>query len=365
VKFLDIAPKDSERLEIIDAVTKVVDSGNYLSSNQVIEFEQEFRDYIGSDYCRSVGSGFDALVLAMNALGVKRGDLVVVPAFTAFPVWSAVSAVGALPLPVHPNIYTYNFDIGDLMNKLDKYQGKISAIIAVHLFGYPERIDTILHYAGDVPVIEDCSHAHGSHFDNQHVGTFGDIGIFSFYPTKPLGAFGDAGAIVTDNARYFNSCIKATGRRGIMNSRMDEIQAAILRVKLKYLDQEINRRKKIALKYLFNLPPHADNNQISLPRYDLDGNQRIHSWYEFVIKANQRTELRIELDRAGVPTLIHYMPPWMTADRYRTFGDQYNLFNSTSELLSETVLSLPLTERACDKAIEVIADYVRGNYGKN
>jgi dTDP-4-amino-4,6-dideoxygalactose transaminase len=343
VPFLDLRlPYQELQAEFDSAYHRVMKSGRYILGEEVETFEAEFAAYCGARYCVSVANGLDALHLILEAYGIGIGDEVLVPANTFIATWLAVSHTGAKPVPVEPSLATYNIDVNSLEGSLTP---RTRAIIAVHLYGQPAAMDEILQFARqhDLRVIEDASQAQGARFRGLPVGGLSDAASFSFYPTKNLGAFGDGGAIVTNDERlarriqvlrnygspskYFNEV------RGY-NSRLDPLQAAFLRVRLPYLDEWNLRRQTFAHLYLTEL----SSVQCVLPAV-LTWVQPV--WHQFVIRHRERDRLRDRLASHGIETEIHYPIPPHLSGAYSDDALKGKDLKKTEEL-AKTVLSLPM-----------------------
>lgn len=328
--------------ELDEAYYSVMESGGYILGNEVKSFEKEFSEKVDAKYCIGVGNGLDALRLGLRALGIGRGDEVIVPANTYIATWLAVSLENAIPVPVEPDGRTYNIN-PDLIEK--SITKKTKAILPVHLYGQPANMNHISEIAEkyDLKVLDDAAQAHGSQYDNKKIGALADATVFSFYPTKNLGAIGDGGAVTTNNEevaekikklrnygeskKYYNDFIG-------FNSRLDELQAAFLRVKLKHLDEIIKRKDDIANVYLTEIK----NNAIILP-YISDHNK--HAWHQFVIRSQDRSELKKYLYENNIETLIHYpVPPYLQlAYKFLNIDPRKFLL---SKKIADEVLSLPI-----------------------
>ncbi|MDA7818347.1 DegT/DnrJ/EryC1/StrS family aminotransferase [Sulfurimonas sp.] len=346
ITFLDIKNINLQyRQELIEACTSVIDSGWYIQGNECNKFEEEFSSYCGSKYTVGVANGLDALILIMRAyieLGdFNENDEVIVPSNTYIASILAISKNNLTPVLVEPSMDTYNIDI----NKIeDKITSKTKAIMVVHLYGQAVEMESILSLAKkyDLKVIEDSAQAHGAYDKNKRVGSIGDASGFSFYPGKNLGALGDGGAVTTDDESLANT-IRALGNYGShkkyenlykgTNSRLDEIQAAMLRVKLKYLDSEIKHRRQIANYYLDNIK----NENLLLPNIK---EQSSHVWHLFVIRAKRRGEVQKYLSQNGIQTLIHYPVPPYKQEAYSEWSNQKFYI---SEMIHDEVLSLPIS----------------------
>lgn len=327
--------------EYEEAALRVLRSGWYILGPELEAFEQEFARFVGAKCCIGVNSGLDALTLALRALGIKAGDEVIVPANTYIATVLAITANDALPVFVEPNQY-YNIDENLIEQAITK---KTKAIMAVHLYGQAANMSAVMKIADKhgLPVVEDCAQSHGAHYGDKMTGHWGTIGCFSFYPTKNLGAFGDAGAVVTDEEelakkismlRNYGSEIKYHNKYAGVNSRLDEIQAALLRVKLKHLPNLIEERKHIARKYLKGII----NPQIELPEICENAE---HVYHQFVVKCQKRDQLKQYLANHGVDTVIHYPIPPHLAECYAYLGIKKGSL-PRAEKYAETVLSLPM-----------------------
>lgn len=343
--------------EIDNAIFNVLKSGNYILGDEVIKFEKEFSLFTKSKYSVSVASGSDALYFSLLAGGIKKDDEVIVPSFTATATVAAIVQAGAKPVFAEIDPYTYTIDSKMIKNYITK---KTRAIIPVHLYGNSADILSIRKIAKkfNLILIEDCAQAFGTKNMNKQVGLFGDFGAFSFYPTKNLGCIGDGGMIITQNKKAYNRLLllRQYGwkKRYISsihgwNSRLDEIQAAILRIKLKNVSLFLNKRKEISEYYLRNIK----NSKIQLPITEKNVN---HSYNIFVIKCKQRNELQKYLLNNGIGTMIHYPVPVHLNPAYKSFGNKTDLANT--EKISKEILSLPihvgLTKSEQDKIISLI-----------
>ncbi|MDX4048713.1 DegT/DnrJ/EryC1/StrS family aminotransferase [Aliarcobacter skirrowii] len=346
IPFLDLKGLNAQyRAELIDACTRVIDSGWYIQGNECKEFDKEFAQYCGTKYAIGVANGLDALILILRAykeLGVMNdGDEVIVPSNTYIASTLAISQNNLVPILVEPDINTYLIDQTKIEEKITS---KTKAILPVHLYGQTCEMDKINEIAKkhNLKVIEDSAQSHGAFYENKRSGNLGDASGFSFYPGKNLGALGDGGAVTTNDEELANT-IKALGNYGShkkyenlykgVNSRLDEMQAAMLRVKLKYLDEESNKRREIANYYLQNIK----NDNIILPTVR---NQDSHVWHLFVIRTLKRDELQKYLSDNGIQTLIHYPIPPHKQDAYKELNNQrYEI----SEQIHNEILSLPIS----------------------
>ena len=339
------------------AALRVLESGWYILGNEVKQFEEEFKTHVGSKYCVGLNSGLDALILAVRALGIGKGDEVIVQANTYIATVLGITENDATPIYVEPDEY-FNIDASKIEEKITD---KTKAIMVVHLYGQASRMDKIMEIANrhNLPVIEDCAQSHESCFNGKMTGTFGTIGCFSFYPTKNMGAFGDAGCIVTDNEeianrirmmRNYGSRVKYYNEIEGVNSRLDEMQAALLRVKLTHMDYITNERYKLGKRFLEGI----HNSKIILPK-TLDGVN--HVYHQFVIRCKERDALQAFLKEHDIQTQIHYPIPPHLADCYKWQGYKAGDFPITEEY-ANTVMSLPLytgmTEEEQDYLIEIL-----------
>jgi dTDP-4-amino-4,6-dideoxygalactose transaminase len=346
IPFLDLKGINSQyREELIEACRRVIDSGWYILGKECEEFEKEFAEYCGTKYAIGVASGLDALVLILRAykeMGVlKDGDEIIAPANTYIATILAITHNNLKPVLVEPDINTYLIDVEKIEEKITS---RTKAIIVVHLYGQTCEMDKINEISKkyNLKVIEDSAQAHGAYYKDKKAGNLGDASGFSFYPSKNLGALGDGGAVTT-NDEELSSIIKALRNYGSyrkyenlykgFNSRLDEIQAAMLRVKLKYLDEEIEKRRKIAKYYLENIR----NENIILPTVRAENN---HVWHLFVIRTSRRNELQRYLFDKGIQTLIHYPIPPHKQIAYKELNDRnYPI----TEKIHNEVLSLPIS----------------------
>lgn len=343
--------------EYDEAALRVLKSGWYILGNEVKQFEEEFKNHVGAKYCVGLNSGLDALILAVRALDIKEGDEVIVQANTYIATVLGITENGATPVYVEPDEY-FNIDA----NKIEAaITPKTKAIMVVHLYGQASNMENIMEIANkhNLPVIEDCAQSHESCFKGKMTGTFGKIGCFSFYPTKNMGAFGDAGCIVTDDPeiedrirkmRNYGSKVKYHNEIEGVNSRLDEMQAALLRVKLTHMDEITKDRYVLSERYLNGIK----NPKVILPK-TLDNVN--HVYHQFVIRCDKRDELHDFLEKNGVQTQIHYPIPPHLADCYKWQGHNVGSFPITEEY-ANTVLSLPMytgmTKEEQDYVIEVI-----------
>jgi dTDP-4-amino-4,6-dideoxygalactose transaminase len=356
IQFLDMKTPYLELKDELDrAYKRVMESGWYILGKECEAFEKEFADYCGTKYCICVGNGLDALHLILRAYGIGEGDEVIVPANTYIATWLAVSYAGAIPIPVEPDVKTYNIN-SLLIEK--SITDRTKAIIAVHLYGQPADMDLINDLAKkyNLKVIEDAAQAHGAKYKGCKTGSLGDAAGFSFYPGKNLGALGDGGAVTTNDPilaekvkilRNYGSRVKYFNEVKGFNSRLDELQAALLRVKLSKLDQWNQRRREVANKYLESL---KNSNGIVLP-FVLEWTEP--SWHLFVIRIKNRDELQSYLFKNDIDTLIHYPIPPHLSEAYAEMDYKIGDFPIT-EQIAKTVLSLPIGPHISDVDISNI-----------
>lgn len=356
IPFLDLKNINlAQAPELIRAMQRVLDSGHYVLGHEVTAFEDEFARYCGSKFCIGVGNCLDGLHLILRAYDIGEGDEVIVPSNTYIASWLAVSYSGAKPIPVEPDLKTYNIDYRLIEEKITS---RTKAIMVVHLYGQTVDIDPILKIAKrhNLKVIEDAAQAQGATYNGRKAGHLGDAAAFSFYPGKNLGALGDAGAITTDDPqvaervrllRNYGSKVKYHNEVKGYNSRLDELQAAFLREKLKTLDRQNHERSEIAEFYLKNL---AKVESITLPVV-LEGADPV--WHLFVIRHQNRERLMQTLAARGVGTLIHYPIPPHLQPAYSEFGLKKGAL-PISECIHEEVLSLPIWPGMTQDKVETV-----------
>lgn len=354
----------AHRREIDDAVRQVLESGWYILGQQVAAFEREFANYLSAAHCIGVANGTDALRLALKACGVGEGDAVITVSHTAVATVAAIELAGAVPLLVEIDAATFTISPQAIEDAIKNYQGeaKLKAIIAVHLYGHPADMTAIADLARrfDLRVIEDCAQAHGAMIEGKRVGTVGDIAAFSFYPTKNLGALGDGGAVVTNDGdlaervrllREYGWRERYVSEIAGMNSRLDELQAAILRVKLKYLDEENERRRRIAQAYNEQLA--ATSFQLPNRRSDVS-----HVYHQYVVRTGERDTLKARLKEQGVGTLIHYPVPVHLQPAYRNRVLIGSGGLPETERAAREVLSLPMFPQLNDEQVDVVCQAI-------
>ncbi len=327
--------------EFENKAIEVLRSGWYVLGKEVQAFEEEFADYVGANYCVGLSSGLDALWIAFRVLGIGAGDEVIVQGNTYIASVMGITINGATPVFVEPDEY-YNIDVTQIEQKITK---KTKAILVVHLYGQASNMEPIVRIAHKygLKLVEDCAQSHGACFNSKITGTFGDIGCFSFYPSKNLGAFGDGGAIVTNSAkiaddvrvfrnygsekRYYNKVVGT-------NSRLDEMQAGLLRVRLTHIKELEAEKREICLRYLEKL----QNKEIILPQIR---NGSTHIWHQFVIRTKKRDALINYLNQKKIGTIIHYPIPPHLSEAYQYLDIPEGSLPVTEDY-AKSVLSIPL-----------------------
>jgi dTDP-4-amino-4,6-dideoxygalactose transaminase len=362
VPFLDLRASYLELKSELDAAyLRVMESGWYVLGEEVEAFEREFAASCGVRHCLGVGNGLEALHLILRAYRIGQGDEVIVPSHTYIATWLAVSYAGATPVPVEPDPCTYNLDPARIPAAITE---RTRAIIPVHLYGQPADMDPIIeiaHHHG-LKVIEDAAQAHGAKYKGKCAGGLGDAAGFSFYPGKNLGAFGDAGAVVTNDneladklrvLRNYGSRMKYHHEVQGFNSRLDPLQAAFLRVKLKHLEEWNQRRRNLARRYLTEL---AGRPGLLLPVVS-EGTEPV--WHVFVVRHAMRGMLQEYLQHSKIGTLIHYPVPPHLSNAYIERGWKLGEFPVT-ERLANSVLSLPIGPHLDPASV----DYLVATIGK-
>lgn len=359
IPFLNLKSTYLELKESFDeAYERVMSSGHYLLGPETEMFEEEFSSFVGSKCCVTCGNGLEALELLLRAYNIGEGDEVIVPSNTYIATWLAISYVGAVPIPVEPCINTYNIDPSLIEEAITT---KTKAILPVHLYGQPVDMDPILSVAEkyNLIVIDDAAQAHGAKYKGRRIGGLVHGTGFSFYPGKNLGAFGDAGAITTNDVAIANR-VRALRNYGSqkkyyneflgVNSRMDELQAAFLRVKLRHLDEWNHRRALVSEEYSKKL---KDIDQIFLPN---DPEWSSSSWHLYVIRNTDRLSLQRFLSEHNVQTLIHYPIPPHKQKAYNKFLE---LSLPISEKIHREVLSLPIGPHIESHEIDAVSSLVK------
>lgn len=361
IPFLDLkSPYIELKSELDAAYQRVMESGWYILGKEVEAFESEFSTYCETKHCVGVGNGLEALHLIVRAYGIGPGDEVIVPSNTYIASWLAVTHAGATPVPVEPDERTYNIDPTKIEQAITP---KTKAIMVVHLYGQPADMDPInvIAQKHGLKVIEDCAQSHGARYKGRRTGSLGAAAGFSFYPGKNLGAIGDGGAVVTNDPdvadrirvlRNYGSRIKYINEVIGFNSRLDELQAALLRVKLKKLDEWNERRKQVASAYLGGLKSIGN---IVLPFVPAWADP---VWHLFVIRTQMRDELQKRLTDVGVGTMIHYPIPPHFQDAYSELGYGQGSF-PVSERVHNEVLSLPIGPSVSPPQVSMVTETLR------
>ncbi|MGL4604025.1 MAG: DegT/DnrJ/EryC1/StrS family aminotransferase [Iodobacter sp.] len=355
IPFLDLkAINQVHRTELIEAFTRTLDSGWYIMGKELKQFEASFAEYCGAEHCIGVSNGLDALHLILRAYGIGAGDEVIVPSNTYIATWLAATYAGATPVPVEPVERTYNLDPALIEAAITP---KTKAIIVVHLYGQPADMDPIMAIAEKhgLKVIEDGAQAHGASYKGKKVGTLGHAAGFSFYPGKNLGALGDAGAVTTNDADLaekvrvllnYGSKVKYHNEVQGYNCRLDELQAALLAVKLPFLDKETQRRKEIAEQYNAGLKGFP----LLLPVVISDASS---AWHVYVVRVEKRDQFQKDLAAKNIGTVIHYPIPPHQQPAYSEFNQ---LSFPIAEVIHQQVISLPMGPTMSDEEVqEVIA----------
>lgn len=357
IKFLDLHKiNEKYRKEIDEKIKNVLDSGWYLLGKQDEQFEQHFAEYCGAKYCIGVGNGLEALTLIIKAYGFGKGDEIIVPANTYIASILSISYNGCTPVLVEPDINTYNIN-PDLIE--EKITEKTKAIMVVHLYGQAVEMEKIWALAKkyNLKVIEDSAQAHGAIYQGKRAGNLGDASGFSFYPGKNLGCIGDGGCVTTSDKeladkiralRNYGSNIKYHNIYQGTNSRLDEIHAGVLDVKLPYLDEDNQRRREIANYYLENIK----NDKIVMRKsYD----EKANVWHIFPVRTEHRDEFQEYLKENEIQTLIHYPIPPHKQECYKEWN---NLSFPITEEIHRTIISLPISPVMTDEEVKQVVEVV-------
>lgn len=343
--------------EFEEAALRVLRSGWYIMGKELSEFEERFAGYIGAKYCVGLGNGLDALWMAFRILGIGKGDEVIVQGNTYIASVMGITINGATPVFVEPDEY-FNIDTSKIEEKITD---KTKAVLVVHLYGQASQMDKVVDICKkhNLRLVEDCAQSHGSAYKGKVTGTFGDIGCFSFYPSKNIGAFGDGGAIVTDDEdiakemrilrnygsekRYYNKVVGT-------NSRLDEIQAALLKVRLEHAEEMNKEKQDVAAEY----DKKINNPLIKLPgvREGAD-----HIYHQYVIRCKRRDELMAYLKDKGISTIIHYPIPPHLSEAYEYLGFKKGDFPVT-EACADEVLSIPMFNGITEEEVKYVADVI-------
>lgn len=357
VPFASFKPLHEKlKKDIFHEFEEVYDNSWFINGSKVEEFESNFAQYCGSKYCIGCGNGLEAIELILKGYGIGQGDEVIVCAHTFIASALAISKAGATPVLVEPNEDYCLINPDKIEEKITE---KTKAIVAVQLYGQACDMDKINQIAKkhDLKVIEDAAQAHGALYNGNRVGSLADAAAFSFYPGKNLGALGDAGAVVTKDSKLaqsvreyanYGASVKYHHNVKGTNSRLDEIQAAFLNTKLKYLDETNDFRKQVAQQYLESI----NNPEIILPQVALNND---HVWHVFVVRTEQRNELQKYLEEKGIQTVIHYPIPIHKQLAYRELN---NMKFPIAEDIANSVLSLPMYYGMSDSEIEYVIDTI-------
>lgn len=359
VPFADFRPLELKlNCELHAAFDRVLSASWYISGNEDRIFERDFAAYVGTSHCIGCGNGLDALALALQALGICAGDEVIVPSNTFIATALAVTRVGATPVFVEPDIETYNIDSNNIAKAVTS---RTRAIMPVHLYGQPCDMTSIMMTARmyGLAVVEDCAQAHGAVWCGRGVGTFGDAAGFSFYPGKNLGALGDAGAVVTDDTALA-ARVRALGNYGSdrryhhiyegCNSRLDELQAAVLSAKLPIMNEVTEARRTVAARYIADI----DNPLVTLPRV-LEGAEPV--WHIFAVRCQRRDELEDYLEGKGIHCGRHYPTPMHLQNAFARLGLAQGAL-PVAEEISRTELSLPMFYGMTDEQVDWVIESV-------
>jgi dTDP-4-amino-4,6-dideoxygalactose transaminase len=361
IPFLDMKSVYTELKPELDAAyARVMESGWFVLGKEVEAFEQEYAAFCGTRHCVGLGNGLEALELTLRAWGIGSGDEVIVPSNTYIATWLAVSAVGATVMPVEPTPAGPNIDPERIAAAITP---RTRVIMPVHLYGEPADMDAIvaLGERHGLKVIEDVAQAQGAKVRGRRTGSLGTAGAHSFFPTKNIGAFGDGGAVTTDDAkladrlramRNYGSTVKYVNVERGYNSRLDELQAAFLRVKLRKLDEWNDRRRVLAARYADRL---AGVPGLGLPRVPQWAEP---VWHLYVVRTHRRVELMDALNKAGIGSLVHYPIPPHLQQAYEDLRLPKGAF-PLAETLADTVLSLPIGPHVSLESIDEIAAAVR------
>jgi dTDP-4-amino-4,6-dideoxygalactose transaminase len=361
IPFLDLRAAYVELKSDIDAaMARVAASGWYILGSEVAAFEQEFAAYCGAKHCIGLGNGLEALELTLRSWDIGAGDEVIVPSSTYIATWLAISATGARPVPVEPDVRTANLDPDRVAAAITS---RTRAVIPVHLYGQPADMDPIMDLAGrhGLKVLEDVAQAQGARYKGRRTGALADAGAFSFFPTKNIGALGDAGAVTTNDDRLadrlrtlrnYGSKVKYVNIEPGVNSRLDELQAAILRVKLPVLDSWNDRRRALATRYKQSLVGAAG---IELPHVPQWADP---VWHLFTVRCQDRGRTTAALDAAGVGWLIHYPIPPHLQQAYASFGLKRGDL-PLAEQIADTILSLPISPHMPAAHVDAVVNALR------
>jgi len=357
VKFTNLYKLIPEKKKIISKIEKLIRNANFVGGKNLFEFEKNFAKYVGSKYCVGLGNGTDALEIAIKSLNLKKNSEIIVPVNTWISTAEAVVNNGFKLIFCDINLDDYSICTKDLKKKINL---KTSAIMPVHLYGNPSNVPQIKKIIKNknIKIVEDCAQAHGSRIQKKHVGTFGEIGTFSFFPGKNLGAFGDGGAIVTNSKKIYDYALRARSHGAKSkydhkfpgrNSRLDSIQCAVLNIKLKNYNTVIKKRNKLAEIYFNNLKSLKE-----LSLFKINKNYT-YVFHQFVIRVeNKRVDLIKYLKKNNIDTMVHY--PYML-NEMNFFPKGKKLFNSKN--LGKKIISLPISEEHSKKEIIFVAKKIK------
>ena len=350
------------RAEMDEALLSAARSGAYIMGPQVTELEQQLADYVGVKHCISCANGTDALRLALTALGIGPGDAVLVPDFTFFATAEAVAMVGAAPIFVDVKPETFNIDINDLAKKLNHEVASVKAVIAVDLFGQPAEYPLLQSFCKDhgLLLVEDGAQGFGGSIYGRRACSFGDISTTSFFPAKPLGCYGDGGALFTDNDDYaaLLRSLRVHGKgtdkydnvRLGLNSRLDTLQAAVLQVKLRHFDEELEAVNRVARKYNELLQTIVKTPMVPVGYTS--------SWAQYTIQSDNRDEIQARLKAAGIPSMVYYPRTMSQQTAFASLGQEPC---PVAKRLTETVLALPMHPYLTDEEIEIVSNIIIAN----
>ena len=362
ISFLDLHRQYKQiKKEVNDAIQRVLDGQHFILGDELVLFENQFAHYLDISFCCGVASGTDGLILALKSMGIGKGDEVLTPALSFIATSLAITEVGATPVFVDIDPDTYQIDCNQILGKITN---RTKAILPVHLYGSCCDINTILDISKEhgLKVIEDSCQAHGAHIKGKKAGTFSDIGVFSFYPGKNLGAYGDGGAICVNSEqlrtkiqrlRNYGQKEKYIHQERGINSRLDNLQAAVLKVKLKYLDEWNHKRNKIADIYKRELCGIVKFQKIPKDVYSC--------YHLFVIEAENREGLINFLSARNVKTLIHYPLPIHLQKTYQDLGNKAGCF-PRSEKVSQNIVSLPIYAELAEEEVLYITESIKAFY---
>ncbi|MBU1704244.1 MAG: DegT/DnrJ/EryC1/StrS family aminotransferase [Nanoarchaeota archaeon] len=355
IPFLDLKRQYlSIKQELDTAISEIISSQRFILGNEVEQFEKEIANYLNVKHAIGVASGTDALFLSLKALGIKQGDKVITTPFTFIATAEVIANLGAIPVFVDIDPHTFNISADNLKHTLEK-EANIKAIIPVHLFGQPAEIEDIIEIANGIPVIEDCAQSIGAEYNGRKTGTFGELGCFSFFPAKNLGCFGDGGLITTNSTGLYNK-IRLLRNHGSSpedkyknmiighSSRLDALQARVLRIKLKHLDNWNNKR-------ILNADYYDNMLQIKAP---FKHPKAKHVYNQYTLRVQNRSQLRAKLKEIGIPTMVYYPLPLHLQPCFDHLNHKQGDFPE-AEKACEEVLSIPIFPELKTEENEYIA----------